>query len=424
MEGTMRNKAIIALMGIFLAFLAVASPAQESGGVFAPYVSRLRIGVKDDLIILTWEDSPDSSGGLLVYRAPNPITSANLPSAAMVGKVPYGQGRFEDRPGSQSEWYYAVLSLDESGAPYEFFLPFKNATAVGVHPESPSLAALPSDAESFVDARFLTAKVESDAVVLKFGVSPSGHRLVFYRSPDPISSSLAVLSASIVTIVDDTVGEVRDYPVPGIGYYYAVIDEKRLKEGGVYIQPGANATLSPAKVEAGAFRVGLPEVSPLSRSIPLPFRIIDNAIGSGERLGTAYEAPSSDPSSPDVEKAIDRILKLLPTRNVNAPSLVLVERDASSPGTGEDYTLASIVNECIVKSDWTNAISQLEKFLSLRRAESTERRARFYLGQAYALNGNFRDALFSLLVAQERYYLETRDWIAYCLDELHSGRDS
>jgi hypothetical protein len=420
----MRRTAVISLIGLFLVSLPAASAAQESGGVFAPYVSRLRIGVKDELIVLSWEDSPDSSGPLLIYRAQSPITSSNLPSATLVGKVPYGQGRFEDRPGPQSEWYYAILSLDESGAPYEFFLPFRNATAVGVRPESPSVASLPTEAEGFVDARFLTANVESDAVVLKFGVSPSGHRLVFYRSPDPISSSLSVLSASIVSIVDDTVNEVRDYPVPGIGYYYAVIDEKRLKEGGVYIQPGANATLTPAKVEAGAFRIGLPEVSPLSRSIPLPYRIIDNAIGSGERLGTAYETPSSDPAGPDVEKAIDRILKLIPARKADAPSLVLVERDAAGSATGEDYTLASIVSECIVKSDWNNAISQLEKFLSIRRAETTERRARFYLGQAYAMNGKYRDALFSLLVAQERYYLETREWIAYCLDELRSGRDS
>jgi len=69
-------------------------------------------------------------------------------------------------------------------------------------------------------------------------------------------------------------------------------------------------------------------------------------------------------------------------------------------------------------------VTQLERFLSIRRADAIVRRARLYLGQAYAMEGKYRDALFSFLVAQETYYAETREWIAFCLEEIRAERDS
>ncbi len=393
-------------------------------GVPAPYVTKLRIGVNGDLVVLTWEDSPDTNGSLLIYRSASPINAESVGSAAAVGTVPYGQMRFEDRPGARNEWYYAVASLDESGVPYPYFLPFKNATAVGVMPES-SGADL-AVADDFVDVASINASAASDAVSVKFSAPSAGHRLVVYRSPDPIESSLAVLSASIVSIVEDSATEVKDYPVPGIGYYYAIVDEKRLREGSVDIKPGANATTSPVKIEieVGANRIGLPEASPLSRGVPLPYRVIDSAVGTGDRLVATIESPERSQTGPEVEEAIGRILRLLPDQSSRMPAIVLVEKYAEESSSSDEYALSSIVKEKLARSDWKGAVTQLERFLSIRRADAIVRRARLYLGQAYAMEGKYRDALFSFLVAQETYYAETREWIAFCLEEIRAERDS
>jgi len=416
----MRKHPAIILSAILA--LSLSSAFLGAQGVPAPYVTRLRIGVNGDLVVLTWEDSPAATGSLRVFRSASPINAENVASASAVGTVPYGQMRFEDRPGTRNEWYYAVASLDEAGVPYPYFLPFKNATAVGVIPESSGadLAA----AENFVDVTAISASAASDAVSVRFSAPSAGHRLVVYRSPDPIESSLAVLSASIVSIVEDSATEVMDYPVPGIGYYYAIVDEKRLREGSVDIKPGSNATTSPVKIEAGANRIGLPEASPLSRGVPLPYRVIDSAVGTGERLGAAIESPERSPTGPEVEEAIGRILRLLPDQTSRMPAIVLVEKYAEESSSSDEYALSSIVKEKLARSDWKGAVTQLERFLSIRRADAIVRRARLYLGQAYAMEGKYRDALFSFLVAQETYYAETREWIAFCLEEIRAERDS
>jgi len=286
----MRKHPAIILSAILA--LSLSSAFLGAQGVPAPYVTRLRIGVNGDLVVLTWEDSPDATGSLRVFRSASPINAENVASASAVGTVPYGQMRFEDRPGTRNEWYYAVASLDEAGVPYPYFLPFKNATAVGVIPESSGadLAA----AENFVDVTAISASAASDAVSVRFSAPSAGHRLVVYRSPDPIESSLAVLSASIVSIVEDSATEVMDYPVPGIGYYYAIVDEKRLREGSVDIKPGSNATTPPGKIEPGANRSGPPRRRPSPGAAPSP-------TGSSIRPSgreSASAPPSSRPSAP------------------------------------------------------------------------------------------------------------------------------
>ncbi len=432
----MRRIPAWALCLALLACLSVyAQGAQDdAASVFAPYPTRVRVGTNEDSIVLSWIDSPDVQGDCVIYRAAEPINEDSFASAVKAGTVPYGSQRFVDREAGPGEWYYAVLSMDESGIAYEVFLPFKNVTAVGLSsPSSERVASASADSadstsanadeapQAFADVSGIGAKTDSDAIVVRYQVSPIGHRLVVYRSPEPLLNSLSILSASIVSIVDDTMVEVRDYPVPGIDYYYAVIDEARLRAGGILIEQGRNATSVGVRVPAGAYRIGLPEVSPLSRSLPLPYRVIESSIGSGERLGTAISIPEPSSISPAAEKAIARILDLVPREQIRRPDILILEKDAQTPASGEDYTLAVIVKDSVQKANWSGAISQIEKFLSIRRSQAVESRARFYLGQAYASNGDYREALFSFLMAQDGLYRETRDWISYCLEALDSG---
>jgi tetratricopeptide (TPR) repeat protein len=415
----MRRTTIVALSLCLAATLAAQETADQ--GVFTPYVSRIRVGVNQESVVLTWEDSVDATGSCVVYRSKEPISSSSFSGAEKLATVPYGVQRYVDSPpSSDAEWYYAVLALDATSVAYEIFIPFKNSTAIGVATEPKATSATASPDERFTLVGSLSAKIDNDAVILSYKAESLGHRLVIYRGSAPIAAAANVLNASIVSIVDDTVTEVRDYPVPGIDYYYAVIDENTLRRGGVDVRPGENSTKSSVRIEAGVYRIGLPAVSPLSRAVPLPGRIYDSAIGTGERLGSALNVPEPRQIASQAEKAIDRILKSIPSYPKAVPAVTILDHEGQNPGTGEDYTLAGIVRETIQKKDWPEAISQLEKFLSIHRSQETEMRARFYLGEAYAANKDFQDALFSLLVAQDSYYRLTREWIDYCLAELKS----
>ncbi len=388
-------------------------------GIFAPYVSRIRIGQRGPVVVLTWEDSEDSSGKALVYRLSEPITKESFSRSVVVGSLDSSLGKFEDSPEKPGEYYYAVLLINPSGNPYEIFVPFKNTTAVGIEPDIPLKSAQTASEETKISqVNSISARVDADAVVIRLSVPQVGHRLILYRGAEPILDSAGILGASIVTIFEDSIQELKDYPVPGIDYYYAIIDEVQLRGGSVKLSPGENTTAQPVKIAAGTYRIGLPDVSPLSRTLPLPYLVLSSSIGSGERMGSPIRIGESALIGTETEKAIDRILGGLAVQEEFLPLPTVLDQELKDPVSGEDYTLIMIVRETIQTQKWKEAIAQIEKFLSLHRSPETEVRSRFYLGQAYAMTGMYRNALFSFLIAQDDYYAQAKPWIEFCLKAL------
>jgi hypothetical protein len=390
----------------------------QEESVFAPYVSGIRVGTRGDTIVISWTDSPDLAGTCAVYRSSEPITAASFDAAVKAGTVAYGTERFEDKPGAPGDYYYAILIQNAAdSSPYRVFVPFRNTTAVAMTPDIPEAPKIvqptvPSTVNS------ISATVESDAVVIKLSVPRLGHRLILYRGAEPIKDSSGILSASIVTMFEDSKTELKDYPVPGIDYYYAILDEVNLKSSDVRLVSGQNTTSTPVKIKAGTYRIGLPDVSPLSRTLPLPYLVVNTAIGSGERIGTPISMSSEIAISSETEKAIDKILAGISLEAAPVPEPSILPPEAEDPVSGEEYTLITIVRETVQTKKWSDAILQLEKFLSLYRLPDTVVRSRFYLGQAYAMTGLYRNALFSMLIAQDDYYSQSKPWIEFCLQAL------
>jgi TolA-binding protein len=80
--------------------------------------------------------------------------------------------------------------------------------------------------------------------------------------------------------------------------------------------------------------------------------------------------------------------------------------------------LSLIVSSRLVNRDWAGAADQLRKYLSLNRTQKAISRARFYLGQALANMGLYKDAFFEFLSARPSYTIETKPWIEYLLTAL------
>jgi len=397
--------------------------------VFAPYPSRIRVGVRGREIVMTWEDSPDVTAGYAVYRHTLFPDSSNFDAAELLGYAETGTKGFVHVPGDEKPYYYFVLgrvppaTADGGPAEYRLFIPLRNV------PMEP-IALAPADASSVVAATpipvdkkarlsGILSRTDGDAIVVSIDMSGDIGRLVVYRGTTPMKTATSLLDAALAAIVEQSAGPYRDYPVPGVDYYYAIVPERDLVSGKVTLEAGVNTTITPVSIQAGTFRVGLPSSGIASRSMPLPYLVLTRGFEDARPVGIDDPTPRLRTLSAETEKAIANLMAALGSKTRSArPPLTIFPDDLKSGGGGEAYALRSIVSGYFAKGAYAEATRQFTLYLSLPRSEKNAALARFYRGQAQAMTGAYREAFFDLLQAQETYYLEASVWIDYILEEL------
>ncbi|MDR2403242.1 MAG: hypothetical protein LBD78_04365 [Spirochaetaceae bacterium] len=407
-------------LGIVLPRGEIFSQERADNVVFAPFVSRLKAEVKNNLIRLSWMDSADVRGPVYIYRSKTPFDAANPYSRFRPVEVPYGVQSYIDEIEESGIWHYFLTSSDETGKRYEVFIPYTNTIDVTVS----NLAGI---TEGFGDSRSfgsawppiesnifsLTAMTEGDGVAISYRMTEGMKNTVLYRSVQPIHNVEDLLKAVIVD--SGTISPYTDYPVPGIPYYYAIITEEELLSGTIGIFPGFNTTLTPVEVPAGRYRVGLGDSPRGLRSMPLPLISID-AISPGSK--DHVELPARVPLSEEASRALASIRPQRQIAKKNLKSPRAFSQDLQTPGGGEESTLRSIVQGSFMKWDWEKSREELLRYLALPRSESSEARARFYLGQVYYYTRDTREALFEFLSIQSQYPEEANEWIQATLAQM------
>ncbi len=460
--------------------LSAQTTSSEEGSVFAPFVSRIRVAVKDDLVKVSWLDSHDAIGPVFLYRSKYVFSSSSLPKAELVTELPYGTQSYIDHPPSTGPWYYFVAASDEQGTRYDILLPFGNTSGAPVSvtlktetdtesveadsgetikteasalskeetasvvpaPTEMTLVSPPSTqpqsmtaSDENVDSNptakieekavtvqalaplvskpafsAVTASVNGDAVEINFKAERKVVSALLYRSATPLRRVADLLDA-IIVLAGPPEAPMIDYPVPGIAYYYALLDENELKSGSALIEIGVNTTVQAATVPAGLYRIGLPGPSSDLRSMPLPLISLHS-------LGETSPSLTPSPLSPEATKIIKRLVSVTEPKELSERRPRVFPQDLEAPAGGEEYTLRSIVQGTFAKRDWRKAITELSGYLSLSRTALTEARARFYLGQSYYFQNQYREALFEFLLVQEQYSAEAREWIQAVLRHL------
>ncbi len=420
-------KSAIAAAIVALAFVSPLFAQEGEGSVFAPYPSRIRVGVRGREIVLTWEDSPDIVAGYAVYRHQSFPDAVNFGEALLLGYSDTGSQEFVYTPGDEEPYYYFVLgrvaegSVAAEATEYRLFIPLRN---VPIEPVAVSArAAEPVAAEPEPEAKpslsGILARTDGDAVVVSVDARGDTGRLIVYRGTSPILSPGRLLDAALAAIVEPDSGPYRDYPVPGVDYYYAVVPERDLAGGKVSLEPGANATVAPVSIAAGTFRVGLPSSGVASRSMPLPYLVLTRGFEDAKPVGIDDPTPRTRTLSAETEKAIATLASSVgSTTKADRPRITIFPEDLQSGGGGEEYALRSIVSGYLSKGSYAEASRQFTLYLSLPRSAKNAGRARFYRGQAQAMTGAYREAFFDLLQIQDAYYLESSAWIDYILAEL------
>lgn len=394
-------------MPVFYALLLVLSAsayAQDNGNTYV--VSQVSAEARNNLIRLTWVDSPDARGPVYIFRSSRPF-SGSVPANIRPVMVRYGEQYYIDDSEDLENVYYFVAASDVSGRRYDVIIPRVNSTVVST---SGAVASAPVEsrqtAEPVQGISNLTARLDGERVVIAFDVNGPRKNAVLYRSTQPVKEPRDLLNS--VMVRSGVRSPFVDYPVPGLSYYYALIYEDEISGGSMGIRPGINATISAVTV------YGDGSAEKALRPMPLPAMTLNSALTESYFLpDTASAVPLSDNAA--------RIVK-----NANVPEKAPPEPrkpraftvDLQAPSGGEDSALFQIISESFLKRDWEKARADLLHYLSLPRSKDIEARARFYLGQTLYFTGNYRGALFEFLTVRPFHPVEANMWIDSILSAM------
>ena len=396
----MENKRILTGFLVLLTFFTGFAGAQESE-VFAPFVSQLEGELRNNLIRLSWKDSPDIRGPVFVYRSELPFQALSV--LPVPTEIPYGRCSYLDEADQPGVLYYFVVASDEWGRKYAISIPFTNMVDISVGPENVpgyvEYAEASSGQASSLNQAFSTGtgiggintKIEENRVIISFSGADRVKNLILYRSLNPIRRQEDLLSALIIR--QKISSPVIDYPLPGITYYYALVYEEEISAGLFSVRPGSNIT--------GAVQI----VSAVSGSRELPLPQLNLSFFPPENITPGPEASAFSP-----ERRTTKAARTEPD--------IFSEDFETGEVRGEDYQFKTIVQGYFSLKQWENAEEELRRFLDLPRTKHNQAKARFYLGQAYYFQERHRDALFEFLQAQDEFPQESNIWIQAVLSEL------
>jgi len=103
------------------------------------------------------------------------------------------------------------------------------------------------------------------------------------------------------------------------------------------------------------------------------------------------------------------------------PSLLPEERSATQTGSGR--YLVQIQKAYLDPKDWKGGAEALENVLKLSLDEKTAARARFYLGEAWAYQKEYRRAFVEFLAAREAYPMETKPYLEALFSLLETSSE-
>ena len=364
-----------------------------------PHVTQINIEARNNLIRLTWVDSPEARGPVYIYRSTRPF-AGSIPANIRPIIVRYGTQYYIDDTDDIGNLYYFIAASDTLGRRYDIILPRINSANVNFsepdEEETLPVIALPEPVliEGISNLRTV---LDGEKVTISFNNTNPERNTILYRSSQPVRRPYDLINAGIVH--RGTNSEFIDYPVPGQAWYYALVYEDEVSGGNIGINPGVNTTTAAVIVlsdqaDGRSMRpIPLPELT-LSEMTGgfLSNQIIQIPLGT-ESIDMLRNTPLPHPNNADLRR----------------PRVFVV--DLQPPTSGEESALYNIIKLYFETFDWENAKINLQHFLSLPRSKDIEARARFYLGQSFYFLGNYREALWEFLSFRAYNEIEANIWI-------------
>jgi len=397
--------------------------AQETTdtAVSVPSVSRLQGEVRNNLVRLSWTDSPDVRGPVYIYRSTYPFEGMGPFQGTRRIEVPYGVQFYIDEIENGGTLYYFAAASDETGRSYD--IPINSANTISIQIPLSSFVPVISKPIAVPEKKIIVANIQPGLSPMEAAVQ--GYRVILtfsqedtknatlYRSTRPIQETQDLLGA--VIIQTNAGSPFTDLPVPGISYYYAVIAEEDLIRGTVKIVPGYNATRYAVEVSPD----GKGSQNRVMRVMPLPQISVKAAVPG---INAYNEIPAPRELSPEAAKALGNIPVRSQSGTVLKKPRVFTRNLNTSMAEVEEYALSSVVSGPFAARNWDAAREEFVRFLTLPRNPEIVGRARFYLGQCYYFLNRPEDGLFEFLAVRDRYPAEAMEWIQASLDMMKDKR--
>ena len=379
-----------------------------------PFVSKLKSVAEENLIRLSWIDSPDTVHKYLIYRHITEINNDNFNSALLIGEANTGNEYFIDYPSTMDEYYYAVLAVDSSDKTYNLFIPYRNITSI-----PSSVVSLASPEALAVIISGIKTVSTGNTIEISFKSSGTDRNLIIYRSNLPIVKYQDLLKASLITTIPSSHENYTDHPLPGISYYYAVMDSELTKSGRYVFNPGENVTEYSVLVHSGISSAVLESRETL-RNQPLPYLELASSIDTGKILSQgSSELPVKYNLTFESTTVVNNILKNLYTEEKEVVKPVILADDIDVSENSEEYQLKRILESDFKDQNWIIAYELISNLLSVRHSEHIEFRAHFYRGQILFFQNKYRESFMEFILVGKDLKSETEPWINELLTILH-----
>lgn len=414
-----RRRAVPASLLLLTLFGLTAFAAEQPNAVFAPFVSRLKATVADYQIKLTWKDSSDVQGEDLLYRSTEEITDANLDKATLLARIPLGVEYYIDTPPDEKGYFYAVLVQDTSKRLYRVLIPFRNKTSLAI---SVATTATEEQLASRITGIKAVVSAAGDAINLSFTSSNPSRDLLVFWSTAPLSLPEDLLRGTSKVSIDPGVTMYPVAGIPGVDYYFAILDAGLYKVGKSPLELGQNVTIQPAQIPLPVGASPQPALPP-GRPLPLPPLQLTKTIESGRDLPSdqAFALPEQRNVSLNTGRAITQILSAIKLPPPPEMELEILESDLTPATSGQLASLQFVVTNQFAKKNFADAERLIRDFLSLPRKPEVEARARFYLGEITYFQNKPRDAAMEFLLAEDYLYHDTQPWLDACFRKLEAS---
>jgi len=397
-----------------LCFISISSFLYAQEQNFSPFPSKIKTYKNGVEIIITWKDTDDlDEETYLIYRSQQPITEETADQAVFLAEIDEGIMIYTDRPDRSGDFYYAIICKSKDQQVYPIYLPYRNSLARITSVESDDF-----EEEYAGQVENLKATVLDNQVSLQFKLSNPDRSYGVYRSTEMIDTKEMLDKAVLLRILEDGRNYYLDTPIPGIEYYYAVVDFQLFQNSGEnrFIFQG-NYTDSAVKLPITQYMGNDYQIIGQRRA-PLP-EIRLERFYTEIAVAPQMELPLNQPLNKRLEERIQRRFALPDSQNdLFIETSVLPLELAESDQRIEQDLQAIVISGSFYEKQWDTAARELEKLLSKAEDRVLSARIFYYLGQCHYFSEDIEKAFLDFSVAETYYPLKSKTWLENLINRL------
>jgi hypothetical protein len=380
-----------------------AQTTAEENKVFAPFVSQLKVETKGSGILLSWKDSRNLIDPLYqIYESKKPFNPVSFIYESKIATVKKGTGSYLYHPGDSEPRYFLIIA-EEGGKIFDVFIPYRN---MSMQPAAAEKTVVQEEKAARIS--LLTVHPEQQDLLISAETTDLSRPHILFRSSEELINREDLIDATQVRVFINEKIELKDHVVPGIPFYYALVDQELYESGSKIVLYDGSVTVKAVSIAleewnsetAHSFQFA-------SRHVPLPLLNVNLDIETGRKLHDPEIPELSIDLMPDTALALAELNfgKSVSTALWKQPQLLPVDYSQQPPPE------TAWVKPLMDNGSWSTLLEKCDD--QLKSSFDTEIRSRlfFYKGQAQYFSGNLENAFMDFLSARNKYYSQANSWL-------------